>query len=290
MSDVEAVADAPVAEFFGALSAEYAANKPGLVAALARAQGKFPPIVKSHINPAFKGSQYADVADVLAAVRPVLAAEGIAVTQSTRIGDEGGVILETTLEYAGDEDNEMRSEFPLYVAGLTAQQVGSLMTYHRRYQLCAILGVHPVGDDDDGNLAATAPPARLPRERVSDAQVDSYALAAANPPEKPLAAMTAGEMARYGESIGVRVTGTKADILRTLEPYIKAASGAEPWPVEGEGEAGDVREAAATNTNAAPSHPEPAAIPFDPVVVAPPLTDVRHAKPSVRDSIRRGAE
>jgi hypothetical protein len=207
----------------------------GLVAALARAQGKFPPIVKSHTNPAFKGSQYADVADVLAAVRPVLAAEGIVVLQWTRVFGDGSVTLVTVVTASGDE---FRSEFPLYVAGLTAQQVGSLLTYHRRYQLCALLGVHPVGDDDDGNLAATAPQRVTYGGSGNTAPVstlakgDPYALAAANPPEKPLAAMTAGEMARYGESIGVRVSGNKTDILRTLEPYVKAATG-EPFDTSG---------------------------------------------------------
>lgn len=124
----------------------------GLISALARAQSKFPPIVKTHSNPAFRRSQYADVADVLAAVRPVLAAEGIALTQVTN--DEDGVVLITTVQLGAEM---IGSRFPLPVDGLTAQQVGSLMTYHRRYQLCALLGVHPVGDDDDGNVASTAP-------------------------------------------------------------------------------------------------------------------------------------
>jgi hypothetical protein len=214
-----------------------------LIAALARCQAKFPAITKGHDNAAYRGSKYADVADVLEAVRPVLAAEGIVVTQSTRIGDEGGVTLVTTLQCAFDEF-EMTSEFPLYVAGQTAQQVGSLITYHKRYQLCAILGVHPVGDDDDGNLAATAP-ARTAyashRDPVFGKEVkgepydanQAYVLAAANPPEKPLAAMTAGEMARYGESIGVRVSGNKSEIMRQLEPYLRAATGEEPFDTSG---------------------------------------------------------
>ena len=129
-----------------------------LVAALARCQAKFPPIVKGHDNPAFKGSKYADVADILAIVRPVLAAEGIAVSQYTETdGETGAVTLITSLLYGpGGLGSGMSSAFPLHIAGLTDQQVGSKLTYNRRYQLCALLGVHPVGDDDDGNLAATA--------------------------------------------------------------------------------------------------------------------------------------
>jgi hypothetical protein len=266
----------------------------GLVAALARCQAKFGPIIKSHTNPAFKGSQYADVADVLAAVRPVLAAEGIAVTQWTSINvDTGGLVLVTSL-LLGEE--RMDSWFPLYVSGLTDQQVGSKLTYTKRYQLCAILGVHPVGDDDDGNLAATAPARRYAppvqgegeaggvREAASvlataapsrSEPVDSNALAAATPPDKPIAAMTVAELIRYAREIGVPVSGSKSDMVRTLEPYVLAASGEEPWdmePVGGEGEM--------ASATASPSHREPEAIPFEPKVAE------RLLPPDARKSVR----
>lgn len=202
----------------------------GLVAALARCQAKFPPIVKSHTNPAFKGSQYADIADVLAAVRPVLSAEGIAFTQSTVLGEDGAVALCTAL-MLGDEREE--SIFPLHIASLTPQGIGSLMTYIRRYQACSILGVHPVGDDDDGNAAQTAP-AGMQAAAVAMGK----AMAAIGPPDdwetRPLATMTFPELRAVAEKVGHAFSGgSKAELIRQLDPIVRAMSGDEPFDLTG---------------------------------------------------------
>lgn len=124
-----------------------------LVASLARAQAAFPAIVKTHDNAAYKGSKYADIADVLSAVRPVLAAEGIAVVQPIRVTADGCELVTALLK--GDE--RMESVLPIDIA-VTDQQLGSRLTYRRRYQLCALVGVHPEGDDDDGNAASEVVP------------------------------------------------------------------------------------------------------------------------------------
>ncbi len=118
-----------------------------LVSALARCQGKFPVITRNRENAHFKSS-YADLGAILAAVRPVLAAEGIAVTQTSEITD-AGVDLVTSLR-KGDE--RIESRWPLPVDGLGSQQIGSLRTYIRRYELSALLGV-AADDDDDGNAS-----------------------------------------------------------------------------------------------------------------------------------------
>src|SRR3954454_3659437 len=72
-----------------------------LVAALAAAQGAFPSIHRGHtaIVPAKNGKSgysysYADLGDVLAAVRPVLSAHGLALVQRT-IRGAGGTVLVT---------------------------------------------------------------------------------------------------------------------------------------------------------------------------------------------------
>lgn len=119
-----------------------------LVASLARAQLAFGSIKKSHTNAAYAGSQYADIADVLAVVRPVLAAEGIAVVQPVRVTADGCELVTALLK--GEE--RMESVMPLDV-DVKAQALGSSLTYLRRYSLCALVGVHPEGDDDDGNAA-----------------------------------------------------------------------------------------------------------------------------------------
>lgn len=118
-----------------------------LVASLARAQAKFGPIAKAHENAHFKSS-YADIADVLAVVRPVLAAEGIAFVQPVRITEHGCELVTALLK--GDE--RMESVFPM-PDNLAPQQTLSWLTYMRRGMACSMLGVHPAGEDDDGSAA-----------------------------------------------------------------------------------------------------------------------------------------
>ena len=131
-----------------------------LVAALARAQAVMPPIAKGHTNPHF-GSRYADIADVLAVIRPVLAAEGIALVQPIEVDDDGRAFLVTKLMKGGEE---IVSRMPLQI-DQKAQDLGSRLTYQRRYAACALVGV-AAEDDDDGHAASQAPTrTRTARER-----------------------------------------------------------------------------------------------------------------------------
>lgn len=130
-----------------------------LVASLARAQAVMPPIPKNHENKHF-GSKYADIADVLAVVRPVLAAEGIAIMQATRITEQGTELVTALLK--GIE--RLESVLPLQM-DQKAQDLGSRMSYLRRYSICALVGV-AAEDDDDGNAASTAPTrTKVPRDK-----------------------------------------------------------------------------------------------------------------------------
>lgn len=134
-----------------------------LVAALARAQAAFPPIHKTKTNPHYK-SQYADLGDVLAAVRPVLAAEGIAVVQPIRVTDQGAELV-TALLWG---DQRIESAMPLHIDG-KPQELGSRLTYLRRYQLAALCGV-TADDDDDGNVASVAVRERPERRARAEEQ------------------------------------------------------------------------------------------------------------------------
>lgn len=129
-------------------------EEPGLIyAALAKAQAKFPKITKD--NDASITSErtgrtftysYADIADVLAAVRPVLAEFDIALVQRTDVLGNGGHLLVTTL-YATD-GSFVESQWRLRDLD-QPQDAGGDLTYFRRYQLCALCGVASEEDDDD---------------------------------------------------------------------------------------------------------------------------------------------
>ena len=71
-----------------------------------------------------------------------------------------GVLAYVLRHTSGGEDG---GEYPLPSANTPAQQMGSAITYARRYCLLAVTGVAPEDEDDDG---ASAPPAdRRPAER-----------------------------------------------------------------------------------------------------------------------------
>lgn len=87
---------------------------------------------------------YSDIADVIAATRPILAANGI-VALTPVSGSEKGLACTVTLIH---ESGEERVFDPLpFVASNDPQQAGSAITYFRRYALLAALGMATVDDD-----------------------------------------------------------------------------------------------------------------------------------------------
>lgn len=147
--------------------------------ALARAQATFEVPKKSKTaNAGTYRYSYADLPDVLAAVVPSLTREGIAITQAARTELERQTVAVWTTLRRGAETIETEA-LELPVARLDVQGIGSAITYGRRYQLSALLGI-AAEDDDDGAAAAGnasqgaaqspeqgSPPAR--RARVSEA-------------------------------------------------------------------------------------------------------------------------
>jgi hypothetical protein len=122
-----------------------------LTEALVKAQASMGNAIKNKNNPHFK-SDYADLSAVLDTVREPLTTAGIAFTQTTDYRD-GQLILVTTLAHAGQW---FSSVYPL-PGNANPQQMGSAMTYARRYCLSAITGVAQA--DDDAEAAQRARPA-----------------------------------------------------------------------------------------------------------------------------------
>ena len=123
--------------------------------ALAKAQGEFPPITKDKTAQAGSYSyEYADLATILAGVRPVLAKNGLALIQRLENPSGGGPSIRTELRHA--DGGVIASSFPLGEFQ-TMQQLGSASTYIRRYMACAILGI-AAEEDDDGRLGTAVSP------------------------------------------------------------------------------------------------------------------------------------
>lgn len=122
-----------------------------LAAALAKAQGEMKNAAFNAENPHFK-SKYATLAAVRDAVTPALSKHGLAVTQTTHMGDDH-LFLTTTLLHSSGESIE--SIYPLPQTFDKPQIMGSFISYARRYQLAMMTGTAS-DSDDDGSLAQSA--------------------------------------------------------------------------------------------------------------------------------------
>ena len=120
--------------------------------ALAKAQADIKNATRGSENP-FHKSKYADLADIRNACQEQLSANGIAVIQAPSTDDQGhvsvttrllhtsGQWIETTMTGLPSADNQGR---------ITAQALGSVVTYLRRYTLAAMANVATEDDDGEG--------------------------------------------------------------------------------------------------------------------------------------------
>lgn len=134
-----------------------------IAAALAKAQGEMENATKNAQNPHFKNN-YADLAGVLNAVRPVLSKHGVAIWQATSI--EGNVmVLHTRLIHSSGQ--WLESIHPVCALPAKPQEIGSCETYARRYSLAAICGI--AQEDDDLSDGKATRPVAAPIKNAPDA-------------------------------------------------------------------------------------------------------------------------
>ena len=122
-----------------------------LFAAIAQAQGEVENATKSATNPHFR-SKYADLAEVLNTVRPVFARHGLAIIQSVS-SDQQLVTVATTI--AHKEGGFVTSSMSCTLPTSKIQDLGSMVTYLRRYSVAAMTCISQ--EDDDGNAASQRP-------------------------------------------------------------------------------------------------------------------------------------
>lgn len=128
-----------------------------IAAALAKAQGAMKNAVMNRTNPHFR-SKYADLASVFDAVRKPLSDNGIGVSQLINDG-----VLTTMLVHTSGQWLSSTMALPVTPR---PQELGSALTYYRRYALSSITGMS-ADDDDDANAAEekqqrAPPPRRAP--------------------------------------------------------------------------------------------------------------------------------
>jgi len=124
-----------------------------LATALSAFQGEVENATKSASNPFFK-SKYADLAEILNTVRPVLAKNGLSLAQFPSYegdAEQGLVLVETVLMHKSGQWMSCVTSTPIK-GKIDPQAIGSATTYCRRYPAAAILGI--AQEDDDGNAAS----------------------------------------------------------------------------------------------------------------------------------------
>jgi len=134
---------------------------PTLAAALAAFQSELPSIrkgntakVKSERTNTEYSYSYADLTDVSEVALPLLGKHGLAWSAQPTLMDTMFVLHYSLTHESGES---LEGIYPLPDATTPPQQLGSAITYARRYALTAITGVAPGGDDDDAQSAPAAP-------------------------------------------------------------------------------------------------------------------------------------
>lgn len=140
-----------------------------LAKALAAFQKELPTLGENESSTAFGGYSYASLDVVAAKVLPLLGKHGLSFTCATDVLGEKLYLGYSLLHEGGESRN---GTFPLPMSG-NPQQIGSWITYARRYALLAITGVHPGGEDDDAAAAlgidgaTTTPTAARPARQAT---------------------------------------------------------------------------------------------------------------------------
>lgn len=96
--------------------------------------------------------KYLNLATLLKNIKPIFEKHGIAFSQKVTFDGigEGRQILGTVETIIFDDTDQMTvCEYPFFITG-DPQQVGSAITYARRYSLTTVLGIFPDKDDDGG--------------------------------------------------------------------------------------------------------------------------------------------
>lgn len=121
-----------------------------LYTALAKAQQEMESAKLDAKNPFFK-STYADLPSVIKASRSYLSKNGLAVMQRIMTNGNNSIYLSTRLCHCSGQWIESR--MPINPPNTKIQEIGSYITYVRRYTYSSMIGVVGSDDDDDGEAA-----------------------------------------------------------------------------------------------------------------------------------------
>tara|TARA_R110000868_G_scaffold104662_5_gene288486 strand:- start:651 stop:1337 length:687 start_codon:yes stop_codon:yes gene_type:complete len=153
-----------------------------LYGALAKAQGAMsnPDRNRTVTVRSDKGNysfDYATLDNIIDTARKALSTNGISVVQMLERDDTGATVMVTRLLHSGG--GMIMNEMPISLPGPDdrgrppkIQELGSIITYARRYAICAMLNIAAEEDDDGNSGTATAKdrkPEPPPAKKAEDA-------------------------------------------------------------------------------------------------------------------------
>jgi hypothetical protein len=102
--------------------------------------------------------KYAELSNIIDETKPVLMKHGLAVIQGSK-PSEAGIIISTMLVHTTGQwiESELQIAYSSQGRMNTAQEMGSAITYGRRYALSSILNISADEDDDAQNLPKPTP-------------------------------------------------------------------------------------------------------------------------------------
>jgi hypothetical protein len=138
-----------------------------LASALADLQTQLPRVTKDQTAGGTFTYNYADLAQVSAELLPIMGKLGLSFSAKPTLNGAGKMVLAYTLRHVGGEEDG--GEYLLPDRG-SPQDMGSAITYARRYTLCAMSGLAPDNDDDAAaaTKAATRRTSRPERAQQAD--------------------------------------------------------------------------------------------------------------------------
>ena len=133
----------------------HSSPRPSIYAALAKSQAEFPPISKDQ-NVSFKAVKYnyADLGNILRIIQPILARNGLFLSQDVQSGP-GGVFITTKVFHESGESIE--SSALEMKCNVDPKNIGAGITYGRRYSLTAFLSLPIIDEDSDAPAPAYQP-------------------------------------------------------------------------------------------------------------------------------------
>lgn len=119
-----------------------------LACALCKAQSQIEGAVTDSANPFYK-SKYADLYACWKACRDQLTSNGLCVTQTLDYELEKTFLVTTLMHISGEW---IKGRMPLPIVKPGSQEIGSCITYCRRYSLSALVGLSQYDDDGEDSM------------------------------------------------------------------------------------------------------------------------------------------